>query len=90
MEGGFEGGGDGGVEGGVERGVEGGVEGGIEGGVERGVEGGLEGGGDDGGVVTIGVEGCNKLVIAAFLSKFNADREPLDEGAEPLPAEAAE
>jgi hypothetical protein len=40
--------------------------------------------------VTIGVEGCNKFVIAAFLSKFNADREPLDEGAEPLPAEAAE
>ena len=52
---------------------------------------GLEvGGGSDGGVVTTGVEGCNKLVIAEFWSKFNADREPLDEGAEPLPAEAAE
>ncbi len=55
-----------------------------------GVEGGVEGGGSDGGVVTTGVEGCNKLVIAEFWSKFDADREPLDEGAEPLPAEAAE
>ncbi|MGH7147776.1 MAG: hypothetical protein ACREIJ_07750 [Nitrospiraceae bacterium] len=40
--------------------------------------------------MTTGVEGCNKLAIAEFWSKFNADREPLDEGAEPLPAEAAE
>ena len=55
-----------------------------------GVDGGVEGGGSDGGVVTTGVEGCNKLAIAEFWSKFNADREPLDEGAEPLPAEAAE
>lgn len=52
--------------------------------------GGVEGGGSDGGVVTTGVEGCNKLAIAEFWSKFNADREPLNEGAEPLPAEAAE
>ena len=37
-----------------------------------------------------GVGGCNKLAIAEFWSKFNADREPPDEGAEPLPAEAAE
>jgi hypothetical protein len=41
-------------------------------------------------VLTTGVEGCNKLVIAEFWSKFKADREPLDEDAEPLPAEAAE
>ena len=32
---------------------------------------------------------CNKFAIAEFWSKFNADRERLDEGAEPLPAEAA-
>jgi len=44
-----------------------------------GVDGGVEGGGSDGGVVTTGVEGCNKLAIAEFWSKFNADREPLDE-----------
>ena len=55
-----------------------------------GVDGGAEGGGSDGGVVITGVGGCNKLAIAVFWSKFNADREPLDEGAEPLPAEAAE
>ena len=48
------------------------------------------GGGSDGGAVTTGVGGCNKLAIAVFWSKFNADREPLDEGAEPLPVEAAE
>ncbi|MCI0426487.1 MAG: hypothetical protein L0Z46_00560 [Nitrospiraceae bacterium] len=53
-----------------------------------GVDGGVEGGGSDGGVVTTGVD--NKLAIAAFLSTFNADREPLDEGDEPLPAEAEE
>jgi hypothetical protein len=41
-------------------------------------------------VVTTGVEGCNNLAIAEFWSKFNADREPLIEGAEPLAAEAAE
>jgi hypothetical protein len=41
-------------------------------------------------VVTTGVGGCNKLAIAEFWSKFNADREPLDEGTEPLPAEATE
>ena len=52
--------------------------------------GGVEDGGSDGGVAITGVEGCNKLAIAEFWSKFNADREPLDEGAEPLPAEAAE
>ena len=40
--------------------------------------------------VTFPVVGdCNKLAIAEFWSKFNADRERLDEGAEPLPAEAA-
>ena len=40
--------------------------------------------------VTIPVVGdCNKFAIAEFWSKFNADRERLDEGAEPLPAEAA-
>jgi hypothetical protein len=41
-------------------------------------------------VVTTGVGGCNKLAIAEFWSKLNADREPLDEGAELLPAEATE
>jgi hypothetical protein len=39
--------------------------------------------------MTTVVGGCNKLAIAEFRSKFNADREPLYEGAEPLPAEAA-
>ncbi len=39
--------------------------------------------------MTTVVGGCNKLAIAEFWSKFNADRERLDEGAEPLPAEAA-
>ena len=38
--------------------------------------------------MTTVVGGCSKLAIAEFRSKFNADREPLDEGAEPLPAEA--
>ena len=60
------------------------------GGVGGGVDGGVEGGGSDGGALTTGVGGCNKLAIAVFWSKFNADREPLDEGAEPLPVEAAE
>jgi hypothetical protein len=41
-------------------------------------------------VLTTGVGGCSKLAIAGFWSKFNADRDPLDEGAEPLPAEATE
>jgi hypothetical protein len=36
------------------------------------------------------IGGCNKLPIAEFWSKFNADREPLDEGAERFPAEVAE
>ena len=40
--------------------------------------------------MTTGVWGYNKLTIAEFWSKFIADREPPDEGAEPLPAEAAE
>lgn len=40
--------------------------------------------------MTTVVGGCNNLAIAEFWSKFNADREPLDEEAEPLPAEAAE
>ena len=39
-------------------------------------------------MLTTGVGGCSKLAIAEFWSKFNTDREPLDEGAEPLPAEA--
>jgi len=39
--------------------------------------------------MTTVVGGCNKLTIAEFRSKFDADREPLYEGAEPLPAEAA-
>lgn len=39
--------------------------------------------------MTTVVGGCNKLAIAEFRSKFDADREPLYEGAEPLPAEAA-
>ena len=52
--------------------------------------GGVEGGGSDGGVVTTGVEGCNRPAIAEFWSRFNADREPLTKGAEPLPAEAVE
>jgi hypothetical protein len=38
--------------------------------------------------MTIVVGGCSKFAIAVFWSKFLADREPLDEGAEPLPAEA--
>ena len=38
--------------------------------------------------MTTVVGGCSKLAIAVFWSKFNADREPLDEGAEPPPAEA--
>jgi hypothetical protein len=54
-----------------------------------GVDGGVEGGGSEGGAMTTVVGGCNKRAIAEFCSKFNADREPLDEGAEPLPAEAA-
>ena len=57
---------------------------------EEGVDGGVEGGGSDGGGVTTGVGGCNKLVIAEFWSKFNADREPPNEEADPLPAEAVE
>jgi len=44
---------------------------------------GLAGGGVDGGG-----GGCSKLASAEFRSKFNADREPLDEGTEPLSAEA--
>ena len=38
--------------------------------------------------MTTVVGGCSKLTIAEFWSKCTADREPLDEGAEPLPAEA--
>lgn len=68
----------------------GGDDGGTDCGVEGGVEGGVEDGLGGGGVLTTGVEGCNKLVIAEFWSKFKADREPLDEGAEPFAAEAAE
>jgi hypothetical protein len=56
---------------------------------DGGVEGGVGSGGWAGGfVMTIGTGGCNKLAIAEFWSRFNADREPLDKGAEPLPAEA--
>jgi len=40
--------------------------------------------------MTTVVGGCNKFAIAGFWSKFNADREPLDKGAERLPAEVAE
>ena len=40
--------------------------------------------------MTTVVGGCSKLTIAEFWSKFTADREPLDEGAELLPAEATE
>jgi hypothetical protein len=40
--------------------------------------------------MTTVVGGCNKLAIAEFWSKFNADREPLDKGAERFPAEVAE
>jgi hypothetical protein len=39
--------------------------------------------------MTTVVGGCNKLAILEFWSKFNADRERPNEGAEPLPAEAA-
>ena len=39
-------------------------------------------------MLTTGVGGCSKPATAELWSKFNADREPLDEGAEPLPAEA--
>ena len=52
------------------------------------VDGGIDGGGSDGSVITTVVGGCNNLAIAEFWSKFDADREPLFEGAEPLPAEA--
>jgi hypothetical protein len=55
-----------------------------------GADGGVEGGGSDGSVMTTVVGGCNKLATLEFWSKFNADRERLNEGAEPLPAEAAE
>jgi len=55
-----------------------------------GVDGGAEGGEDDGGVVTTGVWACNKVAMEEFLIKFNADREPGDEEAELLPAEATE
>ena len=54
-----------------------------------GVDGGVEGGGSDGSVITTVVGGCNKLATLEFWSKFNADRERPNEGAEPLPAEAA-
>ena len=39
--------------------------------------------------MTTGVGGCNKLAIPEFLSKFNADREPPNKGAGPLPLDAA-
>ena len=58
---------------------------GLEGG---GVDGRVEGGGSDGSVITTVVGGCNKLAIAEFWSRFDADRELLYEGAEPFPAEA--
>ena len=70
--------------------VDGLAGGGDDGGTDGGVEGRVDGGLDGGGVLTTGVEGCNKLVIAEFWSKFKADREPLEEDAEPLPVEAAE
>jgi len=54
------------------------------------VDGGVEGGEDDGGVVTTGVGACNKVAMEEFLIKFNADREPGEEEAELLPAEATE
>jgi hypothetical protein len=59
-------------------------------GLGGGVDGGVEGGEDDGGVVTTGVGACNKAAIEEFLIKFNADREPGDEEAELLPADARE
>ena len=40
--------------------------------------------------MTTGVEGCNKLAIVEFRSTFSADRDPLNEGVDPFPAEAAE
>ena len=40
--------------------------------------------------MTTGVAGCNRLLIAEFLSTFAADLEPTDTGAGPLPVEAAE
>ena len=54
------------------------------------MDGGVEGGKDDGGVVTTGVGACNKVAREEFLIKFNADREPGDEEAELIPAEATE
>ena len=60
----------------------------VLGGDGSGVEGEVDDGGRDGGATT-GAGGCNKFAIAEFRSRFDADREPLDEGAEPLPAEAA-
>jgi hypothetical protein len=57
-------------------------------GLGGGVDGGVEGGGSDGGVITTVVGGCNNFAIAGFWSKFDADRELLYEGAEPLLAEA--
>jgi hypothetical protein len=65
----------------------GGVDGGVEG---DGLDGGVEGGDDNGGVVTTGVGACNKTASEELLIKFNADREPGDEEAELLPAEATE
>lgn len=43
-----------------------------------------------GGSCSDGGGGCNKLATAEFWRRFNADREPPDERAEPLPAEVAE
>jgi hypothetical protein len=61
----------------------------VLGGDGGGVEGEVEDGWRDGDGATTGAGGCNKLAIAEVRSRFDADREPLDEGAEPLPAEAA-
>lgn len=70
-------------------GLGGGTDGGVEGGVGGG--GGAGGGADGGveeGVLMTGVGGCSNLVIEELWSKFNADRDPLEEGAAPVPAEA--
>lgn len=66
-------------------GLGGGTAGGVEGGVGGG--GGADGGVEE-GVLMTGVGGCSNLVIEELWSKFNADRDPLEEGAAPVPAEA--
>jgi hypothetical protein len=68
-------------------GLGGGTAAGVEGGVGGGVGGGVDGGVEE-GVLTTGAGGCSNLAIEEFWSKFTADRDPLEEGADSVPAEA--